>query len=356
MCNGSETSAQIKPTAMGYFEKPAGVRVAPYICDASEAHEIAKKHFHPGESSCPGDSWWVTARPVAFSCRPLTIVNIGANKGYYVAFFLSMLAPSLNIHPSSIFPLIQSVTGLDSGCGVCDDCKLGAFISGSSNFCTTGDGRVVKSEDFGLDIHAIEPVDANIDLLKLGVETLVKRSDSKTVRVHLHKAAVQGDPLLESVPFNLCSAGTEVCGILLENRATKREEMQIDVVPAITVDTMNEKLGTDINVIDFLAIDAEGTDPDIIDGAEQMIKSGHVRLLEFEYNSMRKWESISLESIINKLDGWGFECFQMQKDTLVRLTRCWDPAYETKRWSNVLCVHTSDETMLHALSGYIPRV
>lgn len=349
-----------------HFSAPRGVTTSPYVCEADEARAVAKIHFHMLESSCPGDNYWKTALGVAFRCRPLTFVDIGANKGYYIAFFISMLAPSLKIYPKSIAPLIFAVPGLQNGCGVCDDCHVGAFRAQSSSFCTNADGKAVSSEEFGVDIHAIEPILSNIELLKSGVQKLVKDSGSKHVRVHVHQAAAQGDPELESVPFLICPVGNEACGIVLDTAsATAKSEVgetvsyngqkvKIDNVPAITVDTMNKKLGTNIDIIDFLAIDAEGMDPAVIDGAQYMLSSGRVRMLEFEYNSMRKWAETTLKATIDKLDDWGYICFQMQKYTLLRLTHCWDPSYETKYWSNVLCVRANDGPLLHALETFTP--
>ncbi len=130
------------------------------------------------------------------------------------------------------------------------------------------------------------------------------------------------------------------------------DKVPIELVAASTVDAMHEKFG--VREIDVLAIDTEGLDPEVIDGAAGMLAAHRVKLLEFEYHGMRAWKTRSLESVVATLSGHGYDCFLAQHASLLQLTNCWDLSYEFKDWSNVLCVLRANSALLSVAQGFVP--
>jgi Methyltransferase FkbM domain len=60
--------------------------------------------------------------------------------------------------------------------------------------------------------------------------------------------------------------------------------------------------------IDYLSIDVEGFDREVLDGAKASLK--RVRYDEFEYNWKGPWGKRSLQSTIDKLfNDYGFVCY-----------------------------------------------
>jgi hypothetical protein len=122
-------------------------------------------------------------------------------------------------------------------------------------------------------------------------------------------------------------------------------------VPAVTIDTLAERAGITA-AIDVLAIDTEGMDPEVLDGALATLTAGGIKVLEFEYHGIRAWRERSLEGVVLHLAGLGYDCFLAQKSTLVRLTGCWLAEYETKAWSNVICVLRAHEGLRAVAHAY----
>ena len=72
---------------------------------------------------------------------------------------------------------------------------------------------------------------------------------------------------------------------------------------------------------------------------------------------MRAWAATSLEAVVGKLDGYGYDCFFLQKHrAAVRITGCWHALFEFRRWANVLCVARAEAGMLTVLDAMTPMV
>ena len=329
-----------------------------YVCSPEEAAAQAT-HFDFRQSSCPGHSWWPRFVE-ALACQPLTIVLIGANKGYGVAAFLDFFAPELATTPASLYKRLHARYGESVGglCGMCEDCKVAHVGRRVSRECTLPSGeRVGAAAAFPIELHALEPLPANFEMITFGLGG-VGGGAGAGVRLHLHQAAAVGDPALTSVPFMVCSPGEEGCGVVLEGssdaawaHAPKERRGALQNVTATTVDAFASRLAAP--VIDVLTVDAEGLDPDVLVGAEGLLRSQRVRLLEFEYNWQRSWEKTTLQSVVEKLDGFGYDCFLMQHQFLLRATGCWVPAYEFKNWGNVMCLSRRETVLAAALNHFL---
>jgi FkbM family methyltransferase len=96
--------------------------------------------------------------------------------------------------------------------------------------------------------------------------------------------------------------------------------------------------------IDFLSIDVEGFDWDVLLGATRTLE--RVNYLEFEYNWKGSWANQTLSTAIHHLKERGFVCYWAgSSGNLWRITGCWMDYYDIRFWSNVACVNTRREAV-----------
>jgi len=91
-------------------------------------------------------------------------------------------------------------------------------------------------------------------------------------------------------------------------------------------------------VVDFLSVDVEGLDWQVLGqgGADWTLH--HTRYLEFEYHGTHPWDTQLLSEAIDVLKRkFGFICYWAGKDKLIRLTDCFQEYMEVHQWSNVAC-------------------
>jgi hypothetical protein len=69
-------------------------------------------------------------------------------------------------------------------------------------------------------------------------------------------------------------------------------------------------------------------------------------------HNFRAWAQIQLKDVVSLLDSFGFDCYLLQQKLALRITGCWDPAFEFHYWSNVMCVLREEEAMSAALAGF----
>jgi len=82
-------------------------------------------------------------------------------------------------------------------------------------------------------------------------------------------------------------------------------------VPAVTLDSECEALGW--TEIDLLKIDAEGLDWKVLRGAENLLKGGSVRVVQFEYGAYWIASGGTLAATIGVLDGCGYRVSRLRR-------------------------------------------
>lgn len=118
------------------------------------------------------------------------------------------------------------------------------------------------------------------------------------------------------------------------------------VVPMTTVDKIVTERG--ISRVDVLTVDTEGHDPAVLRGALQTLH--RVRFLQFEVHedfTSTEWGKTTMLSVLNDLDGAGFDCYWPGNDgSLRKLTGCWNQHLQASAspigWSNVVCSKRGD--------------
>lgn len=62
------------------------------------------------------------------------------------------------------------------------------------------------------------------------------------------------------------------------------------------------------------------------------------RFIYFEYHNIGLWATTAtLRRQVERMDGYGFDCYLTGYSGLWRLTGCWDDRYEFKSLSRVVC-------------------
>jgi FkbM family methyltransferase len=109
-------------------------------------------------------------------------------------------------------------------------------------------------------------------------------------------------------------------------------------VPVSRLDTFVAKHVAENAYIEFLSIDAEGYDFDVLLGAPETLKRS--KYLEFEFHWVGTWKNYKLSTAINMLRDSGFVCYWAGAFGHVwRITDCWMDYYDVHTWSNVACVN-----------------
>jgi hypothetical protein len=277
----------------------------------------------------------------------LTLVNVGANKGYGVAEVASLWRPDLGVTPASVYEDLKATYPNAAP----------AKIRGA---CGDGDETVpepaVAPDLPALVVHAVEPLPTNLPLLRRLARSIAdaRAPSAPGARMFVHPGAVGPDldAQLGFDPAKCLQVGLESC---------QMAPLRAGLTPVTgwTLDSFFEEHALQLAGADrhgvapprsiFLKIDAEGYDGAIIMNSTTGPGSAldAVRAMEFEYHRVGKWgakpDQVRLEQVVDKLDGAGLDCYLQHRDTLVHLTgSCWTGAYEFFMWSNVLCVRRDD--------------
>jgi FkbM family methyltransferase len=92
------------------------------------------------------------------------------------------------------------------------------------------------------------------------------------------------------------------------------------------------------SLIEFLSIDAEGYDFEVLVGATKTLQRS--KYLEFEYHESGAWQHHLLSTAIAMLKDLNFVCYWAGSyGHLWRITDCWIDLYQSHSWSNVACVN-----------------
>ena len=104
------------------------------------------------------------------------------------------------------------------------------------------------------------------------------------------------------------------------------------------LDSFCEKQG--ISHIDFLKIDTEGSELDVIKGAAGMLQNQSIDVIQFEYGGCYLSAHIKLQDVFTLLTGCGYKVFRILPDKLVSVSE-WRTELENYKYSNLLAISSS---------------
>jgi FkbM family methyltransferase len=252
--------------------------------------------------------------------RTPVIVRVGCNKGD--DFVLSLRQWSKNTS-YSVTELYENHRNLSLGyaCGESDE-TMSDIIQKELHSIAPGTARPVRG-------YCIEPMESTFGMLTNVFDTLGYRPPD----VSLIHAAVSNYPGTADFPNS--RPGVE--GLGLQN-ASPRNSVKVKVI------TLNGLVQQEnIKKIDYLSIDTEGHDMQVILGGIRIFAAHIVRYFEFEYHNIGRWSTSSLQDLVELLDQFRYDCYwALNTGDLVRLTGCWHDDYHQKRWSNVACISRNE--------------
>lgn len=290
--------------------------------------------------------------------KSLVFYDIGCNKGYTSANFLTAFAPSYGMTPPSVNQAITKYAGehgqqIEKACGVCGDC-----LESPPSLYKAGE------EPHTVHVHCFEPSPRTFEILKF-VDG--QHQGSSQHRWRRHNLGVYSSSMKLFFDKSCASgkdSGGEKCGIVSEGEAGAI------TVQAVTVDDFVKRgdgsaTADDLGrAPDILKIDAEGYDPAVLKGAATTLRSGQTPVVLFEYNrglTAGLWLTESLESVVTTLDEYGYDCYfssnRIKADhattpSLYRLTGgCLSYPIPHRGWANVVCAHRQHEQVARMLLG-----
>ncbi|KAL7528883.1 hypothetical protein ACHAXR_002684 [Thalassiosira sp. AJA248-18] len=195
--------------------------------------------------------------------------------------------------------------------------------------------RSSSSSSSSSQVYCIEPMPATYRVLSQSSSKLGYDKKGLTIT----NAAVSKTD--GTIPFpNGKKAGKE--GKSIEH-CMNNPDMDCVNVDMYSLDTYANKFVEEDMPINYLSVDVEGFDQDVLLGGKDTLRRVHY--LEFEYNWMGSWRNQTLSSLINLLDNeYGFTCYWPGiKNSIWRITGCWLDYYDIQFWSNVACVNRNME-------------
>ena len=133
--------------------------------------------------------------------------------------------------------------------------------------------------------------------------------------------------------------GIENVGIDQMSDICTRDTSKCANIPVSTLDRYAATKGLNHTRIQYLSIDVEGFDAQVLLGGSRLL--ANVEYLEFEYNWRGAWKDTMLSTVIDSLQKKDFICYWPGNGGLIwRITDCFLSHYNLHFWSNVACANT----------------
>ena len=107
------------------------------------------------------------------------------------------------------------------------------------------------------------------------------------------------------------------------------------VVRAITVNSFCEE--NNIEYIDFMKIDTEGAEMDVLHGAEELLAENNIGIIQFEYGGTHPDAGITLKQVYEFFTKYNYTIFRMANNLLIKTPK-WVQSLENQKYSNYLAL------------------
>ena len=299
---------------------------------------------------CPDATWLedyytmihTYSQPHTTSYPPPTFLAIfvGCNKGMDAVNALRMGSGNSTFDKFQWRDAMTQSGKVELGKDVCNQASAPQFViperyANHSRSSGGGISAALASSSTLPQVHCIEPMPATARALLRSAHQL--RWDRQGFVV-THAAMSKEDG---TVLFPLGNQiGVENKGIANCLTNDRRSRYVCVNVTMYSLDTYVETFISAGVPINYLSIDVEGYDMDVLLGGQQSALA-RVHYLEFEYNWMGSWKNQYLSRTIEWLDTrFGFTCYWAGfNNTIWRITNCWLDHYDIHFWSNVACVN-----------------
>lgn len=135
--------------------------------------------------------------------------------------------------------------------------------------------------------------------------------------------------------MNYYYIGYEGCSSLFDRKVLSTIPVKKIKVPILSLDKFcHDK---QIQHIDFLKIDVEGAEWDMLQGADRLITNKQIDTIQFEYGGTYPDANITLKQVYSYLTTKGYAIFRLIADGLVHIPK-WRDGLENNHLSNYLAV------------------
>ena len=180
-------------------------------------------------------------------------------------------------------------------------------------------------------IHAFEPVPETFYILGKNI---------KSRNATLHNAALSHEDKEKTFyHWSNSSESGELSSLYRRHEVEQRMNISIKPisVQSRTLDSFCKENG--VHHIDFLKIDTEGAELDVLKGAVKLLESKSITTLQFEYGGTYRDSGITLKQIFELLRQRGYHVFRIIQDGLLHIPH-WRDALENYQYANYIATIT----------------
>lgn len=208
--------------------------------------------------------------------------------------------------------------------------KSGDTVFDVGAHCGQWSGYIFK-EKLDVDLHAFEPIPSVFNLLKNNI------AQSKTAYAH-NLALSNENGTKKFFYYDVSRQAAETSSLYYRPLVDSIVHARPHIINVTTMrlDSFCQK--HDIRVIDFLKIDTEGSEYDILQGASAMLSDGSIKVIQFEYGGTYIDAQITLKAVYDLLTEKGYAIYRIFSDGLIEIPH-WAPTLENYRYSNYLAIY-----------------
>lgn len=189
--------------------------------------------------------------------------------------------------------------------------------------------RYILNINSHVHIHAFEPMPKIFEILQ---------QNFNTSNVMLHNLAIGKDIGLKDFYIYAGNPGLVECSSLYLRPVLAHVLGQKINVKITNLDTFCDE--HEINLIDFLKIDTEGAEKEVLLGAQRLLKEKAITLIQFEYGGTYIDAHITLQQIYEILTSNDYSLFRIIPDGLIQIND-WHPELETYDYANYIAIVNS---------------
>jgi len=262
-------------------------------------------------------------------------VDIGMNKGYMGGAWYALWNPQLKLNPNTLGNAVRKVPPIgDQDCGACGDCNDKVSPGSVAN----------PTKDTLIKVHGFDGAQVTVQKHHKIVREFFPLVEgywtSSNNAVSDHEGTIDFPNVLSEVASIHTNTGLSAAHKDKVFADDKKITVNMTTVDSFMKQWQVDKLFT-------LKIDTEGNDASVLKGAIDTLKNHRTHIVQFEYHNLGLWASEeNLKDHVERLDDYGYTCFLLAHECTHILTKCWDPIFEFRTWSNVMCVSRIHEPKL----------
>ena len=229
----------------------------------------------------------------------------------------------------------------------------------NNTFCTDGEELILKS--FLKPGDRVFDVGANNGdwaLLALNIHSDIRLNCFEPVPIHFQQLALK---LTSFCAKNISPFRRELNMLAISDHQGKGEMFFIDdifdqgcsliyrsgypshkQITQVELDTLDHFCGThEISKIDFLKIDVEGSELNVLKGANHLLSNHQIIALQFEYGGTYPDAGITLKEVMRMLTSAGYSIFRLCARGLIHISH-WEDSLECVQLCNYFAIIQSE--------------